>query len=144
MEDTVDLPKEPATGGPVEPEHKQMDQADGAVTDEPLADEDGPIKSSRPDGTPIPGDKNPPPVIRRGPPKGWKCAKNGHIADEDFPPGGPVVKTKEGTFFGFPTGRCIACECIFALKQEVKPPTGLVKADGSPQPPEEAGGLIKP
>jgi hypothetical protein len=82
------------------------------------------------------------PEIRRGPPKGWKCAKNGHIADEDFPTGGPVVKTTQGVFYAFPTGRCIACECVFTLKQAVAEPTKLVKADGSPQP--DVGGLIKP
>ena len=102
---------------------------------------EGPLKATRPDGTPIPGDDNPPPEIHRGPPKGWKCAKNGHIADADFPTGGPVVKTTQGTFYAFPTGRCIACECVFTLKQEVAEPTKLVKPDGSPQP---DGGLIKP
>lgn len=121
---------------------KSVEPVDLEAVREAFEPKEGPIKSTRPDGTPIPGDENPPPEIRRGPPKGWKCAKNGHIPDADFPPGGPVVQTTAGKFYGFPTGRCIACQCIFALKQEVQPPSNLVKADGSPQ--AEAGGLIKP
>ena len=98
--------------------------------------------SVKPEEAVKPGGVPPQPEIRRGPPKGWKCAKNGHIPDADFPPGGPGVQTTAGKFFGYPTGRCIACQGLFALKQEVAPPSTLVKADGCPQ--ADAGGLIKP
>ena len=80
--------------------------------------------------------------VARKAPKGWKCIRDGHIPDEDFPPGGPHVQAtrEDGTiaFFAVPGGRCRACDCIFAWKEEVPAPSEIVG------PNDPGGRIIKP